>query len=93
LSNKGGRVTKNMSISTVFITGIAGSGGSYLAEYICKNLPQVKIHGLAHARSKLDNLKFIKEKVVVHQADLLDFDAVLAVLDTVRPDAIFHLAA
>ena len=29
----------------VFITGICGSGGSYLAEYISKNYSNVRIYG------------------------------------------------
>lgn len=82
-----------MAISTVLITGIAGSGGSYLAEYILKNHPEVKVHGLAHARTASKNLESIKEKVVVHNADLLDFGSTFSVLEMVRPDAIFHLAA
>ena len=82
-----------MAISTVLITGIAGSGGSYLAEYILKNHPEVKVHGLAHARTTSKNLESIKEKVIVHNADLLDFGSTFSVLESVRPDAIFHLAA
>ena len=36
-----------MKITKVLITGVAGSGGSYLAEYIANNHPEVEIHGLA----------------------------------------------
>ena len=31
----------------ILITGISGSGGSYLAEYLVKNQPQVEVHGMA----------------------------------------------
>ena len=82
-----------MKISKVLITGIAGSGGSYLAEYICKNHSHVKIHGLAYSRSTRKNLENILNKVIPHEADLMDFGSVFSVLEEVRPDVIFHLAA
>ena len=82
-----------MKISKVLITGIAGSGGSYLAEYICKNHSEVEIHGLAYSRSTRKNLEGILNKVIPHEADLMDFGSVFSVLEEVRPDVIFHLAA
>lgn len=82
-----------MKISKVLITGIAGSGGSYLAEYICKNHSEVEIHGLAYSRSTRKNLENILNKVIPHEADLMDFGSVFSVLEEVRPDVIFHLAA
>ena len=82
-----------MKITKVLITGIAGSGGSHLAEYIANNHPEVEIHGLAYSRSTRLNLKTLGNKIVRHEADLMDFGSVFSVLDKVRPDAIFHLAA
>ncbi|KMP12503.1 hypothetical protein UZ36_00030 [Candidatus Nitromaritima sp. SCGC AAA799-C22] len=82
-----------MKISTALITGIAGSGGSYLAEYIAENHPEVAIHGLAYSRSTRKNLEGVHKKVIPHEADLMDFGSVFAVLEQVRPDVIFHLAA
>ena len=82
-----------MKISKVLITGIAGSGGSYLAEYICQNHPEVEVHGLAYSRSTRRNLLEIESKINYHEADLMDFGSVFAVLEKVKPDAIFHLAA
>ena len=82
-----------MEISKVLITGVAGSGGSYLAEYIAEHHSKVEIHGLAYSRSTRLNLEAIGDKVVRHEADLMDFGSVFAVLNKVRPDAIFHLAA
>ena len=83
----------SMEIAKVLITGIAGSGGSYLAEYINQNHPEVDIHGLAYSRSTRLNLEGLGERVIRHEADLLDFGSVFSVLETVRPDVIFHLAA
>ncbi len=82
-----------MKISKVLITGIAGSGGSYLAEYICENHPDVEVHGLAYSRSTRKNLEGLHKKITPHEADLMDFGSVFAVIEKVRPDVIFHLAA
>ena len=83
------------AITRVLITGIAGSGGSYLAEHIVNNHPEVEVHGIVrwHSTTTRDNLSAIRDKVRVHEADLMDFGSVLAVLQEVQPDAIFHLAA
>lgn len=83
------------TITRVLITGIAGSGGSYLAEHIVNNHPEVEVHGIArwHSTTTRDNLSAIRDRVSVHEADLMDFGSVLAVLQEVQPDAIFHLAA
>ena len=82
-----------MKFSKVLITGIAGSGGSYLAEYICKHHPEVAVHGLAYSRSTRRNLLEVGSKIINHEADLMDFGSVFSVIEAVRPDAIFHLAA
>ena len=79
----------------VLITGIAGSGGSYLAEYIVEHHPEVEVHGICrwHSTTSTDNLAAIRASVRLHEADLMDFSSVVAVMRTVQPDVIFHLAA
>lgn len=78
----------------VLITGIGGSGGSYLAEYIAANHPGVEIHGFARWHSTTrDNLRAIAGRVTVHEVDLMDMVSLLPVIQRVRPAAIFHLAA
>ena len=88
-------MNNNRTIKCVLITGITGSGGSYLAEYILNNHPEVEVHGISrwHSTTTRDNLSAIRDKVAVHEADLMDFGSVLGVLQEVQPDAIFHLAA
>lgn len=83
------------NIRRALITGITGSGGSYLAEHIVENHPEVEVHGIArwHSTTSNKNLENIKEKVIVHECDLKDFSSILKVLNEVKPDAIFHLAA
>lgn len=79
----------------VLVTGIAGSGGSYLAEYIVNNCPGVEVYGISrwHSTTATGNLGAIRDRVKVYEADLMDFGSVLTVLDDVKPEAIFHLAA
>ena len=82
------------SIRKVLITGISGSGGSYLAEYIVEHHPNVTVHGIARWHSTTtNNLGKIKDKVIVHECDLNDLSSVFRTVQEVRPDAIFHLAA
>lgn len=81
-------------ILRVLITGIAGAGGSYLAEYLVSYQPGVEVHGISrwHSATK-DNLSAIAGRVKIHECDLNDFGSILAVLERVKPDAIFHLAS
>ncbi|HUC92006.1 MAG TPA: GDP-mannose 4,6-dehydratase [Paenibacillus sp.] len=83
------------NIRKVLITGIAGSGGSYLAEYIVNNHPEVEVHGVSrwHSTTTSDNLQDVRDQVIMHECDLTDFSSILTVLKNVRPDAIFHLAS
>ncbi len=85
----------DVNIKRVLITGIAGSGGSYLAEYIVQNHPDVEVHGIGrwHSTSNVDNLSNIRSSVTVHECDLMDFSSILDALEKSRPDVIFHLAA
>ena len=85
----------NAHFKSALITGITGSGGSYLAEYIVQNHPQVSVHGIGrwHSTSTLDNLSAIRSDVKIHECDLMDFSSILSTLEQSRPDVIFHLAA
>jgi len=77
------------------ITGIAGSGGSYLAEHIVQNQPKTEVHGILrwHSTTAQHNLAEVSGKVHLHECDLNDFGAVFHVMRRVKPDVIFHLAA
>lgn len=88
-------MTKPKNIRKILITGISGSGGSYLAEYIVNNHPKVKLHGISrwHSTAVDNNLKNIRNKIAMHEADLTDMASVIEVLRKVKPDAIFNLAA
>ncbi len=49
---------KNRTFNRILITGIAGSGGSYLAEYIVSNYTEVEVHGISrwHSTTATNNL-------------------------------------
>ena len=83
------------TINRALITGISGSGGSYLAEYIANNHPDVELHGISrwHSTTTPKNLESIGNRATVHEGDLTEFGSILRILKAVRPDAIFHLAA
>ena len=72
------------------ITGISGFVGNYLAQYIHKEHPMVKIHGLVRWRSDADDVKTIAE---THLGDLNDLASLKAIISEVKPEIIFHLAA
>ncbi len=79
----------------VLITGINGSGASYLAEYIIDNHPNCSVHGIVrwHSTNTWKNLARIREKISIYECDLNDLASIIRVLKTVRPDYIFHIAS
>lgn len=88
-------MSKKKVFKKVLITGISGSGGSFLTDYILKNHPNVSVHGVSrwHSTSSNKNLKHCQGKITVHECDLNDFSSIFSVLKKVSPDAIFHLAS
>jgi GDPmannose 4,6-dehydratase/GDP-4-dehydro-6-deoxy-D-mannose reductase len=79
----------------VLITGINGSAGSYFAEYLVLNQPDVEIHGISrwHSTSSEENIKGIRNKINMHECDLMDYSSIFSVLTKVQPDYIFHFAS
>lgn len=88
-------MTEIRKFKKILITGISGSGGSYLAEYIHKHDPEVEIHGASrwHSTSSNSNLAAIQEKITMHEVDLTDLSSVVSVLSDVKPDGIMHIAS
>jgi len=76
------------------ITGIAGSGGSHLAEYLVDN-EDIEVHGVSrcHSNTSNANLKRIKDDIILHECDLNDLSATIRTIEAAKPDYIFHLAA
>lgn len=84
----------NGDLDGIAITGINGSGGSYLAEYFVENHPTIKVHGFSrwHSTSQ-SNLSTIQSSVILHEVDLNDLSSILVALESAKPKAIFHLAS
>jgi GDP-4-dehydro-6-deoxy-D-mannose reductase len=76
------------------ITGIAGSGGSYLAEYILKKSKNTKIFGFYRSTGYKNFLKKkYKKKIIFFKADLTDYSSIKKKIQLIKPDVIFHLAS
>ncbi len=76
----------------ILITGITGFVGSHLAEYLLKK-QGYEIYGLTRWRSPIDNIKEILNKINLIDGDLRDGNSMHKLIEKVRPDRIFHLAA
>ena len=75
----------------VLITGVSGSGGSYLADYILDNHPGVEVHGFTrwHATTK----SHVSPLVRMHEVDLNDISSIVRGLNQCWPQVIFHMAS
>ncbi len=76
----------------ILITGITGFVGSHLAEYALAR-GDVEVFGTVRWRSRLDNVEHIENDITMLDCDLRDNMAARRVLQDVKPDYIFHLAA
>lgn len=81
-----------------FITGITGMVGSHLAEFLLEETDW-EIHGLIRWRSPLENIENLiskinnKERVFLHYGDLRDSQSLDLIIQKVKPEYTFHLAA
>lgn len=74
----------------ILITGINGSVGSYLFDFLKKK--KLNIYGTFRKKKKLKYLKKINNKKLI-KLDLNNFKKTLLILKKIRPDLIFHLAS
>lgn len=77
----------------VLITGITGFAGSHLADFILTNHKSVAVHGTRRWRSKEDSADHLIGSVSFHECDITDAHNMHRVIEEVKPDRIFHLAA
>jgi GDPmannose 4,6-dehydratase len=78
---------------TALITGITGQDGSYLCEFLLGL--GYDVHGIVR-RTSGDNsqrLAGVRDQLTLHDADLLDTYALVTVLQQVRPQEVYNLAA
>jgi len=76
----------------VLITGITGFAGSHLADH-CLARGGVDVYGIIRWRSRTENIEHLRDKVSLLECDLRDATSTRDVIEKVRPDYIFHLAA
>jgi GDP-4-dehydro-6-deoxy-D-mannose reductase len=76
----------------VLITGITGFAGSHLADY-CLDQGGLDVHGLIRWRSRTENIEHLTGRITLHECDLRDAGSTREVIENVKPDRIFHLAA
>ncbi|MBM3938583.1 MAG: NAD-dependent epimerase/dehydratase family protein, partial [Sphingomonadales bacterium] len=82
------RVFKNC-----FITGVTGSGGSYLAENIFLKDKRIKISGSYRSKGYYKLLKKNVKNIKLYRLDLRKYNSIYALLKKVKPDVIFHFAS
>ena len=78
---------------TALITGITGQDGSYLAEFLLEK--GYEVHGI-HRRSSISNMGRIEhllDKITLHDGDLTDSSSLVRIINRVKPDEIYNLAA
>jgi GDPmannose 4,6-dehydratase len=82
-----------MAAKTALITGITGQDGSYLAEFLLEK--GYRVHGMVRRASTENFLRIehLRERIGLHQGDLLDSSSLAQVLESTRPDEVYNLAA
>ncbi|HEX6020388.1 MAG TPA: GDP-mannose 4,6-dehydratase [Solirubrobacter sp.] len=78
---------------SALITGITGQDGSYLAELLLEK--GYDVHGMVRRASteKFDRIEHLRERITLHQGDLLDQRSLVDALRAARPDEVYNLAA
>jgi GDPmannose 4,6-dehydratase len=79
------------------ITGVTGQDGSYLAEFLVDK--GYEVHGIVRRvaiedpERRLWRIRHLLNKIILHSASLESYASVFKVVDKVRPDECYHLAA
>ncbi|HMD57783.1 MAG TPA: GDP-mannose 4,6-dehydratase [Solirubrobacteraceae bacterium] len=78
---------------SALITGVTGQDGSYLAELLLDR--GYEVHGMVRRASteKFERIEHIRERITLHQGDLLDQRSLVDALRAARPTEIYNLAA
>lgn len=79
------------------ITGITGQDGSYLAEFLLEK--GYDVHGIVRrvaledVEHRLWRIRHILDKLTLHAASLESYASIFNVIEKVKPDECYHLAA
>jgi GDPmannose 4,6-dehydratase len=78
---------------SALITGITGQDGSHLAELLLEK--GYEVNGMVRRSSteRFDRIEHLRDRITLHQADLLDERSLVDALRAARPDEIYNLAA
>src|SRR5947209_18004850 len=82
-----------MTAKSALITGITGQDGSYLAEFLLEK--GYRVSGMVRRASteNFQRIEHLRERIQLYQGDLLDQTSIGSVLERVRPDEVYNLAA
>ncbi|MDX6715132.1 MAG: GDPmannose 4,6-dehydratase, partial [Baekduia sp.] len=82
-----------MAPRRALITGITGQDGSYLAELLLEK--GYEVHGMVRRASteKFDRIEHLRDRITLHQGDLLDHRSLTDALRHSGPDELYNLAA
>jgi GDPmannose 4,6-dehydratase len=82
-----------MATKTALITGITGQDGSYLAEFLLEK--GYRVCGMVRRASteNFQRLDSFCSRLQLIQGDLLDQTSIASILEQVRPDEVYNLAA
>ena len=75
------------------VTGITGQDGSYLAEFLLGK--RYAVHGMVRRSSteSFERIAHLRDRITLHQGDLLDQLSIIDLLRRVRPREVYNLAA
>jgi len=78
---------------SALITGITGQDGSYLAELLLEK--GYDVHGMVRRASteKFERIEHLRDRITLHQGDLLDQRSLVDTMRAARPAEIYNLAA
>jgi GDP-4-dehydro-6-deoxy-D-mannose reductase len=86
------KIKINRNFKKCLITGITGSGGSYLAEHINEKASKIGIYGTS--RKPLNTInKNLRKIANIYKLNLLHYKKTKAYLKRIKPDLIFHIAS
>jgi GDPmannose 4,6-dehydratase len=86
-----------MARRVAFITGITGQDGSYLAELLLEK--DYQVHGMVRRTAleapeqRLYRIKHLLDRIELHPASLDSFASLFKIVNKIRPDEGYHLAA
>src|SRR2546423_3032237 len=82
-----------MAAKRALITGITGQDGSYLADLLLEK--GYEVHGMVRRASteKFDRIEHLRDRITLHQGDLLDHRSLVDTLRAADPEEIYNLAA